>query len=397
MSEIRRVATVFYRYRPSPDFQTFRFIVQELLAEGKEVHCLCSSDLRLAEHPSLHLHFLRFPHWLSKAWYLRALFELVAPFVLCRLVWRVSADAILNTKCEWSFISAPAKFFTGRPLFTFVDATPWTIRRFSRKAKLRKFFGLAVDCLGLVASNTIIAATSTIGEEIKKRIPFAAEKVREMSPNILTPLSIPRTNAGELSLEPWKTWINAQPKRRRELAKKYQLPERCTLLVAPVDLVDPAQLETVLRAVSFIEEDKLVLFLCGTSAESQYIQAITSGLGLGDQVIFVENRDEVPEILAGTDLYVYPLRFSGGSRLLEEALGSGATVIAVAAEESREILRDEQLLFPPADVQTLFERLQQAIEDKQQAVRLRDISRERAVEISQSWGRQFAQVAFEVS
>lgn len=391
MSEILKVATVFYRYRSSPDFQTFRFVVQELLEQGAEVHCVCSAELRLTEHPRLHLHILKFPSWVRHAWYTRILFELLVPFVLCRLIWRVNARAIVNTKCEWSFVSVPAKIFTRRPLYTFVDATPWTIRRFSRKAKIRSLFGLCIDYLGLISSSVILAATSSIGEEIKKRVPIVADRVRSLTPIMLTPSTLPRTPEGQVSEGPWNTWINAQPKRRRELARKYQLPERCTLLVAPVDLVDPAQLETVLRAVSIIEEDRLVLFLCGVSAESQYIQAITSGLGLQDQVIFVEDRNELSEILAGSDLYVYPLRFSGGSRLLAEALGSGATVLAVDAEESKEILTREQLLFPPADVQKLLERLQQAIEDKSQAEKLRQISRQRAMEMSGSWGRQFVQ------
>jgi len=83
-------------------------------------------------------------------------------------------------------------------------------------------------------------------------------------------------------------------------------------------------------------------------------------LGLADKVFFLGRRDDIPDILASTDVFVLPSRSEGQSCALVEALAAGLPCVAARVGGVPEILKDgfNGLLFDREDVRGLAEQLE---------------------------------------
>jgi len=393
MAENISIATVFYRTKPTADFQVFRFVIEQLLAQGIEVHCLCSKDMKFPAHPNFVRHHVKVPTWIRRAWYARVLFEFAAPYLLFYYVRKMKCRLILSTKSEWSFLAVPAKFLTRRPLVTYLEVSPWVVRRSSRRSRWRRMVGLACDYLGLCSSTRIITSGKAVADELRSRIPFIKNRVTALQPAAIFPAEIAREN-GTISKGAWTEWTNAQPARRRELAKELDVPDRWLCVGSPVEMVERAQIEIVLRAFSSLRNERVALILYGFNAIKEFIRGIAVGLGLEEHVVFYDGAAEEKKVLGACDLFIIPIANGGASRLLGEALGSGAAVLAVDGPETIEIVAKKELLFAANHVEKTAQRLRDALEDKHGSEQIRRISRERALEISGDWGAQLAGVLF---
>lgn len=87
--------------------------------------------------------------------------------------------------------------------------------------------------------------------------------------------------------------------------------------------------------------------------------------GLSDRVFIVVNRDDVPDLLAATDVFVIPSLWEGLPMALLEAMVAGKAIIASATAGIPEAIVDgrEGILVPPGDVPALSEALQLMLTD----------------------------------
>jgi glycosyltransferase involved in cell wall biosynthesis len=95
-------------------------------------------------------------------------------------------------------------------------------------------------------------------------------------------------------------------------------------------------------------------------------------LGLGDRVRFLGYREDVPEILAAADLFVFPSLFEGAGGALIEAMGIGLPVVATDIPSTREVAGECALLVPPASAAGLAAGIEELLDDP---VRARDSGR----------------------
>jgi glycosyltransferase involved in cell wall biosynthesis len=123
---------------------------------------------------------------------------------------------------------------------------------------------------------------------------------------------------------------------------------------------------TLLHAVSKVVQTqpnfKLTLVGDG-SLRSQLVQ-LCKNLGLESTVDFLGTRNDVPELLAMSDLFVFSTTLQEGlGSVLLEALAARLPIIAGDVPACREILRGGQMgkLVPPASPEKLAEALTQAI------------------------------------
>lgn len=79
------------------------------------------------------------------------------------------------------------------------------------------------------------------------------------------------------------------------------------------------------------------------------LRDLIAGLGLDDTVVFLGERDDVPDILAATDLVLVPSWEEPFGRAVIEAMAMGVPVIATDVGGPAEIIRDgiDGLLLPP--------------------------------------------------
>ena len=128
----------------------------------------------------------------------------------------------------------------------------------------------------------------------------------------------------------------------------------------------------------------LVLLLAGRSGDvSGALESLQKRLGLQDRVQFLGHREDVPEILAAADLFVFPSFYEGLPGAVIEAMALELPIVASDIEPVREIVeagRNAILVRPasPVELATAIERI---LEDRQTALaygaRSREIFEER--------------------
>jgi glycosyltransferase involved in cell wall biosynthesis len=112
-------------------------------------------------------------------------------------------------------------------------------------------------------------------------------------------------------------------------------------------------LEAVARASA--EHPRLVLLVAGREGHSSSeLERLRAHLGLGDRVRFLGHTDDVPDLLAASDLFVFPSIYEGLGGAVIEAMALKLPVIASDNEAIREVVepgRSATLVQPGSPVQ----------------------------------------------
>lgn len=171
---------------------------------------------------------------------------------------------------------------------------------------------------------------------------------------------------------------------RARLRDELGLPADVRLLgtVGRLDrLKDPA---TLIRAFArlHVERSDTALLLIGDGALRPDLQVLVAELGLDGNVLLLGDRDDVPELLAGLDLFAMSSLSEGFSIALLEACASSLPVVATRVGGNPEIITDGSngLLVPSADPVALARAMQTLLDDSERACRLGAAGRKWVVE-----------------
>jgi glycosyltransferase involved in cell wall biosynthesis len=114
----------------------------------------------------------------------------------------------------------------------------------------------------------------------------------------------------------------------------------------------------------------LVLLVAGREGSmTNRLQAQVRELDLGGRVRFLGHRDDVPEILAASELFVFPSRFEGFPGAVLEAMALGLPVVASGIAPVREILDpgEHGILVDPIDASGFAGAIETMLTDRQRA------------------------------
>lgn len=105
------------------------------------------------------------------------------------------------------------------------------------------------------------------------------------------------------------------------------------------------------------------LLLVGDGVLRKQLEKEADTLGIKDNVYFPGKRDDVPELLAMSDIFVLPSHGEGMSNALLEAMAAGLPCVVSDIEVNKEIITDggNGLLFKTKDVNDLSSQLQKLI------------------------------------
>ncbi len=136
--------------------------------------------------------------------------------------------------------------------------------------------------------------------------------------------------------------------------------------------------EVLIEAAARLPEACFVL--AGEGPRRPQLEKQTNELGLGDRVVFLGWRSDVPQLLAACDAFVLPSLYEGTSLALLEAMAAGKAIVGSAVGGTDEVVVDGEsgLLVPPGDAAALAAALQQVLAEAQLRERLGDAARSRA-------------------
>jgi glycosyltransferase involved in cell wall biosynthesis len=121
--------------------------------------------------------------------------------------------------------------------------------------------------------------------------------------------------------------------------------------------------------------------VAGEGEEERELRRRADAIGLGNRVWFAGFRDDMPDVLAGLDLFVLASRGGEGSpAVLKEAMAAGVAVVATALDGVEEIIEDAAhgVLTPPGDAPALARAIVRLAADGALRARLVSEARRRA-------------------
>jgi glycosyltransferase involved in cell wall biosynthesis len=106
------------------------------------------------------------------------------------------------------------------------------------------------------------------------------------------------------------------------------------------------------------------------------LEAEATAAGLGDRLLFLGYRSDIPELLASFDIYVLPSLSEGLPLALLEALSLGKFIVCTSVGGNPEVVEDgvHGFLVPPSDSTGLADALVKAVSDPALRARARDLS-----------------------
>jgi len=150
------------------------------------------------------------------------------------------------------------------------------------------------------------------------------------------------------------------PARRRAARERLGLGEATPVLVNVGRHEYQKGQGHLLRAIARLagRDPAPVALIAGrTGTSTRELEALHRELALGERVRFLGHRDDVPEILAAADLFVFPSLFEGFPGAVVEAMALGLPIVAADVPPVREAVEPggNALLVPPADDAALSE------------------------------------------
>lgn len=155
-----------------------------------------------------------------------------------------------------------------------------------------------------------------------------------------------------------------------------------TLIVGTVAALKQQKgLQYLLEAANQIRHDypRIHFVFVGSGPLEGEIRAWIQQNGLKDAVTLLGQRDDIPALLEGMDIFAFPSLWEGMPRALLEAMATGRPCIATDIGGSRELVVDQQtgLLVPPSDVGALRGALQEMLSHPERRARYGQAARAR--------------------
>jgi glycosyltransferase involved in cell wall biosynthesis len=122
-----------------------------------------------------------------------------------------------------------------------------------------------------------------------------------------------------------------------------------------------------------------VLLVAGREGHaSRDLEQLTMELGLGDRIRFLGHRDDVPDLLAAADLFVFPSLYEGLGGSLIEAMALGLPVVTSDLEAIREVVDPghNAVLVPPGSAEALAAAIGSLLDDRARRAAMGSRSRE---------------------
>lgn len=147
-------------------------------------------------------------------------------------------------------------------------------------------------------------------------------------------------------------------------------------------LADQKGHRTLLAAASLVLEHRpdLRFAIAGDGELRHELELLAAPLG--DRVVFLGARDDIPDVLASLSVFAYPSRFEGLCLAVIEAQAAGVPVVATPVGGIRETVVDGEtgFLVPVGDAESLAERICFCLDHPEEARRVAEEARRRVRE-----------------
>jgi glycosyltransferase involved in cell wall biosynthesis len=171
------------------------------------------------------------------------------------------------------------------------------------------------------------------------------------------------------------------PARRVAARERLQLPLDAEVLVA-VGRQEYAKghrfLVEAMETVTRTRPAATLLMAGRPGAETPHLRALAERLELGSSIRFLGYRDDLPDVLAASDVFVFPSLWEGLGGAVIEAMALGVPIVASDLPPVVEVVEQGRcaLLVPPGSIAPLAQAIASVLEDPARARRLGEQGRD---------------------
>jgi len=150
-------------------------------------------------------------------------------------------------------------------------------------------------------------------------------------------------------------------------------------LVMVARFAAPKDHETLFKSLAGLTDKQWTLDLVGDGPGLEKAKELAGKLGLSERVTFLGHRGDVPQVLAGAQVFILSSRREGFPLSILEAMRAGLPVVAARAGGIPEAVSEGEsgLLFPPGESGSLKEHLERLIDNPLQRRVMGEVGRKR--------------------
>ena len=141
------------------------------------------------------------------------------------------------------------------------------------------------------------------------------------------------------------------------------------------------RLDSVKNCLLFVESASIIkkrmpetcFLIAGDGEEREMLQERSHDLGLSDCMMFLGDRDDMPDVMAAFDVFVLSSHNEGFGRVLVEAMAAGAVPVSTMVGGTPDVVEDgvSGFLVPKGDSQTMADAVCSLLADNELYNRLR--------------------------
>lgn len=167
-----------------------------------------------------------------------------------------------------------------------------------------------------------------------------------------------------LDLQKFESAGTVREEKRREL----KIPQSAKLILSIGELDDNKNHRIVIEALAKGNFDNAYYLICGVGPNKDFLLSLAEKYNLKDRIILAGYRNDIPEIINASDVFVFPSYHEGLPVSVLEAMAGGLPVVCTNIRGVTDLVEEgvNGFTFNPNDVFELVEKLRIIMDDHQE-------------------------------
>lgn len=157
---------------------------------------------------------------------------------------------------------------------------------------------------------------------------------------------------------------------KEEKRKEFGIPDNAVLLLSVGELNENKNHETVIRALSMLNDSQIFYIIAGIGSKKEQLENVISELNLENNVHLIGYRNDINELLAAADIFVFPSFREGLSVALMEAMVCGLPIACSRIRGNTDLIDDNRggIIFDPHNTEDTANALNKLLKSDLQAM-----------------------------
>ncbi|MGE5329465.1 MAG: glycosyltransferase family 4 protein [Deltaproteobacteria bacterium] len=161
--------------------------------------------------------------------------------------------------------------------------------------------------------------------------------------------------------EKFSRHIISRNKKREEL----NISDDVVVLLSIGEMIKRKNHEVILKALAKVERQNVIYLICGKGELEGYLKDLAKAIGIQDKVRFMGFRNDIAEICAASDVFVFPSYQEGLPVAVMEAMSAGLPVICSSIRGNTDLIQNGEggYLIEPDDVNRFADSILKIVDD----------------------------------